>query len=271
MKFWNAVLRVFDMSLGQMLWSRRTVFMALATGAPVRHRRALARHFRNGAVVVQDQRRAGARPRDFRRHDLAVVSALHRPCARRVLRHVPHIRRSRRSHHHVSVHPARSKGRRHHRQIPGVRRVHRARGPAVGHRGLSAHHAGVWGQYRRHVPAIAHRPRAAGAGARRIRRRVRADRGAGPAAPGGRTAADLRMGAGRAAGARLSPPLDGRALSAGARAALDAPGRHRGCHPIAACRASHTRVEPCVAGPDRVRCALAGRPDGRAKEYVLDQ
>jgi len=31
----SAVLRVFDMSLGQMLWSRRTVFMALATGAPV--------------------------------------------------------------------------------------------------------------------------------------------------------------------------------------------------------------------------------------------
>lgn len=33
--FWNAVLRVFDISLGQMLWSRRTVFMGLATGAPV--------------------------------------------------------------------------------------------------------------------------------------------------------------------------------------------------------------------------------------------
>jgi ABC-2 type transport system permease protein len=33
--FWNPVLRVFDMSLGQMIWSRRTVFMALATGAPV--------------------------------------------------------------------------------------------------------------------------------------------------------------------------------------------------------------------------------------------
>jgi ABC-type Na+ efflux pump permease subunit len=29
------VLRVFDLSLGQMLWSRRTVFMALATGAPI--------------------------------------------------------------------------------------------------------------------------------------------------------------------------------------------------------------------------------------------
>jgi hypothetical protein len=33
--FWRAVLRVFDMSVGQMLWSKRTVFMALATGAPV--------------------------------------------------------------------------------------------------------------------------------------------------------------------------------------------------------------------------------------------
>jgi ABC-2 type transport system permease protein len=33
--FWRAVQRVFDISLGQMLWSRRTVFMALATGAPV--------------------------------------------------------------------------------------------------------------------------------------------------------------------------------------------------------------------------------------------
>lgn len=35
MSYGSAVMRVFDMSLGQMLWSRRTVFMALATGAPV--------------------------------------------------------------------------------------------------------------------------------------------------------------------------------------------------------------------------------------------
>ena len=34
-RYWLAVQRVFDMSVGQMLWSRRTVFMALATGAPV--------------------------------------------------------------------------------------------------------------------------------------------------------------------------------------------------------------------------------------------
>lgn len=33
--FWTAALRVFDLSVNQMLWSRRTVFMALATGAPV--------------------------------------------------------------------------------------------------------------------------------------------------------------------------------------------------------------------------------------------
>lgn len=35
MSYGSAVMRVFDMSLGQMLWSRRTVFTALATGAPV--------------------------------------------------------------------------------------------------------------------------------------------------------------------------------------------------------------------------------------------
>jgi ABC-2 type transport system permease protein len=34
-RFWASAFRVFDMSLGQMLWSRRTVFMALAVGAPV--------------------------------------------------------------------------------------------------------------------------------------------------------------------------------------------------------------------------------------------
>lgn len=33
--FFASSLRVFDLSLGQMLWSRRTVFMALVVGAPV--------------------------------------------------------------------------------------------------------------------------------------------------------------------------------------------------------------------------------------------
>jgi hypothetical protein len=33
--FLTAVLRVFDLSVGQMLWSRRTVFMVLVVGAPI--------------------------------------------------------------------------------------------------------------------------------------------------------------------------------------------------------------------------------------------
>jgi ABC-type transport system involved in multi-copper enzyme maturation permease subunit len=32
---WGAAVRVFELSLGQMLWSRRTVFMALVVGLPV--------------------------------------------------------------------------------------------------------------------------------------------------------------------------------------------------------------------------------------------
>ena len=33
--FWTATLRVFDLSFGQMLWSRRTLFMVGAVGAPL--------------------------------------------------------------------------------------------------------------------------------------------------------------------------------------------------------------------------------------------
>ena len=33
--FWSGAVSVFDVSLGEMLWSRRTVFMALVTGGPV--------------------------------------------------------------------------------------------------------------------------------------------------------------------------------------------------------------------------------------------
>jgi ABC-2 type transport system permease protein len=33
--FWIASRRVFDLSLGEMLWSRRTIFMALVVGGPV--------------------------------------------------------------------------------------------------------------------------------------------------------------------------------------------------------------------------------------------
>ena len=87
-RFWNAVLRVFDMSIGQMLWSRRTVFMAARDRCAGCDRRPASCHSRNGAVVVQSERRSGAGPGDFRRHDLAAVSSLRRPGARRVLWHV---------------------------------------------------------------------------------------------------------------------------------------------------------------------------------------
>ena len=33
--FWGAARRVFDLSLGEILWSRRTIFMALIVGGPV--------------------------------------------------------------------------------------------------------------------------------------------------------------------------------------------------------------------------------------------
>ena len=33
--FFRSALRIYDLSLGQMLWSRRTVFMALIVGGPV--------------------------------------------------------------------------------------------------------------------------------------------------------------------------------------------------------------------------------------------
>ena len=49
--FLPSALRVFDLSLGEMLWSRRTIFMALVVGAPVRD---LA-----GAAPARRARRAG--------------------------------------------------------------------------------------------------------------------------------------------------------------------------------------------------------------------
>lgn len=35
LSFWGASRRIFDLSLGEMLWSRRTIFMALIVGGPV--------------------------------------------------------------------------------------------------------------------------------------------------------------------------------------------------------------------------------------------
>lgn len=35
LSYWSAARRIFDLSLGEMLWSRRTIFMALIVGGPV--------------------------------------------------------------------------------------------------------------------------------------------------------------------------------------------------------------------------------------------
>jgi hypothetical protein len=35
LSYWQASRRIFDLSLGEMLWSRRTIFMALVVGGPV--------------------------------------------------------------------------------------------------------------------------------------------------------------------------------------------------------------------------------------------
>src|SRR5688572_2145025 len=32
---WSSALRIFDLSLGQMLWSRRSVFLGLVVGGPI--------------------------------------------------------------------------------------------------------------------------------------------------------------------------------------------------------------------------------------------
>ena len=107
MSFLDASRRVFDLSLGEMLWSRRTIFMALVVGGPVllalivKARRDV-RH-----VGAARQRPARRRLRHLRRDDLDAVPALHRPGARRVLRHGADGRRSRRQDHHLPVHAAR--------------------------------------------------------------------------------------------------------------------------------------------------------------------
>ena len=105
--FLNGVARVFELSLGEMLWSRRTIFMALVVGAPV----LLALVARVVAVDAAS-RRCGSTacgstpPRMFGMMIWCAVPAVHRAGARRVLRHVADCRRGRGQDHHLPVHAA---------------------------------------------------------------------------------------------------------------------------------------------------------------------
>ena len=131
------------MSLGQMLWSRRTVFMALATGAPVViavllrviHEMGLSSFRINGVPVPGPVIFGGMIWLLYLRFIVPVLGAFYgtslisdevedRTITYLFTRPVPRGA--------VII-----------GKYLAYRRVHRARGPAVGHGGLSAHHAGV--------------------------------------------------------------------------------------------------------------------------------
>ena len=91
-----------------MLWSRRSVFLALLVGGPgrcwpLRFARS-SRSSERGAAA--HQRRVGGRAGALRPDDLAAVPAVRRAGARRVLRHGAHRRRSRGQDDHLPVHAA---------------------------------------------------------------------------------------------------------------------------------------------------------------------
>jgi ABC-2 type transport system permease protein len=58
----TSALRVFDLSLGEMLWSRRTIFMALVVGAPVIIAIILRVVVALGAPLMDETIRGGANP-----------------------------------------------------------------------------------------------------------------------------------------------------------------------------------------------------------------
>src|SRR6202795_570839 len=58
---WTSAVRIFDLSLGQMLWSRRSVFLGLVVGSPVALATALRMAEMTGLLFsFKDARPAGA-------------------------------------------------------------------------------------------------------------------------------------------------------------------------------------------------------------------
>ncbi|MEP6918574.1 MAG: hypothetical protein ABJC89_23230, partial [Acidobacteriota bacterium] len=57
--FLTSALRIFDLSLGEMLWSRRTIFMLLVVGAPVVIATFLRVLVFLGAPVMEQSRMSG--------------------------------------------------------------------------------------------------------------------------------------------------------------------------------------------------------------------
>ena len=99
-------MRIFDLSLGQMLWSRRSVFLGLVLGGPVLLAAAVRIIVELYARRVPHQRRDGHRVDRLRLDDLAALYPLHRAGPRRLLRHLAHRRRGGRQDDHLSLHAA---------------------------------------------------------------------------------------------------------------------------------------------------------------------
>ena len=85
--------RIFDLSLSEMLWSRRTIFMLLVVGAPVLIACMLRVVVALGAPILEGPRAGGSDDsddgtRNLRADDLGLLSPVHGARARRVLWHV---------------------------------------------------------------------------------------------------------------------------------------------------------------------------------------
>ena len=82
----SSAMRVFDLSLGEMLWSRRTIFMALVVGMPVVISLIFRAFHEAGAPGLRVNNAAASGPTIFG------LRPFLRPRARRLLRHGSHRR-----------------------------------------------------------------------------------------------------------------------------------------------------------------------------------
>ena len=213
--------RVFDLSLGQMLWSRRSVFLGLLLGGPVLLAAAIRivtattpfwRFSLNGARVGGPGLFGMMMWLLYIRFIVPVLGVFYGTAL--IADEVEDKTIT-----YLFTRPVR-RGAVLHREVPGVSRLYHAPGAAVGRARLLSDRAAWWRKRRRVVPGPARRPRDAGRGPGRIRRRVRLGGRPAATAAGHRPRVRVGMGAGRAAVSGLSQASDGGLLPSGARARM---------------------------------------------------
>ena len=225
--FLTSSLRVFDLSVGEMLWSRRTVFMALIVGLPillaVLVRVLLAFDLLNLVNV-----RVGGEPMEvagatlfgfmiwlfFLRFSVPVLGVFYGTAL--IADEVED------RDYHLSLyapHPARRgvDG-----KAPGLPRVHRPGGLALGHGGVLPAGAGRRRQSGCCLPGSGQRPGVTGPRARRLRRGVRPGGSLVQATSAERPDLRFRLGAGHRRASGLHEEIYSRPLLAGLGAARDA-------------------------------------------------